>query len=316
MATTFLFRVDGAKDNDAFFAAICRDASCAYAGVDFRVGRAGWIPDLVKVMIVDRPDKCSLTLIELEATESVALVSCRKYLPESSAGIVAVFMAYLDRVILKCRSTADPREAALIELRDSLLGVENITVTTAGALRASATFVEELPLIDQLGRTAIAQDFRMPASTIVEPQNGHAAERIFEGVVRLNQQESHAMGRSIMIFDAVIRGRDHSAAKFKEWRDYYRSKPMKHLLAKEGDSFPSLGAFIFDEGNRGTTLDFEAILRELVKLWSDATQRTIDLEVIRRSISRYFPLAITIKAHEKMYDIFEVARAHVSSTLP
>jgi hypothetical protein len=83
MPTTYLFRVDMAKDNDEFFAAILPSAAHAYAGLDLRVGTAGWVPDLVRVVVQDSTDSCCLTLIELEAIESVALISCRKFLPES-----------------------------------------------------------------------------------------------------------------------------------------------------------------------------------------------------------------------------------------
>ena len=63
------------------------------------------------------PDSCTLTLIELEATEPVALISCRKYLPEASADIVAAFYAYLDRAIRQCQTTADPRKSELVHLK-------------------------------------------------------------------------------------------------------------------------------------------------------------------------------------------------------
>jgi hypothetical protein len=111
MPTTYLFRIDGAKDNDDFFGAMRASVQHVYAGADFRVGAAGWIPDLVKLVVDEPPARCSLTLIELEATESVALISCRKYLPEDSASIVSAFRKYLDRVISQCRISADPREA-------------------------------------------------------------------------------------------------------------------------------------------------------------------------------------------------------------
>ena len=111
---TCLFRIDGAKENDAFFAAMRSSASLVYAGLDFRVGSAGWVPDLVMVSVAEPPRRCSLTLIELEATESVALISSRRYLPENSAEILAAFMAYLGRVIRQCRSTADARGSEFV----------------------------------------------------------------------------------------------------------------------------------------------------------------------------------------------------------
>src|SRR6266478_8809890 len=131
MATVYLFRVDGSKDNDEFFASLRTSASHVYAGVDFRVGASGWIPDLVRIIVEDPPDRCSLTLIELEATESVALISCRKYLPENSAAILQAFTDYLDRLVRQCRSSADPREPEFAALKAVLSQVREVTVTTA-----------------------------------------------------------------------------------------------------------------------------------------------------------------------------------------
>jgi len=149
MSTVYLFRIDGAKDNDDFFAAMRPLVAQVYAGIEFRVGAAGWIPDLVRVIVEEPPDQCSLTLIELEAIDYVAWVSCRKYLPESSAYILSAFSDYLERVIRQCRSTADPRESEFANLKSVLSQASQVTVTTAGALRAGTGFVEELPLIDQ-----------------------------------------------------------------------------------------------------------------------------------------------------------------------
>src|SRR5262245_39404254 len=110
MPIAYLFRIDGAKDNDAFFSALRPEMAHVFAGVEFRVGAGGWIPDLVRIIAEETSDRYSLTLIELEATESVALISCRKYLPEKSVDILAAFDDYLSRVIRQCRSTADARE--------------------------------------------------------------------------------------------------------------------------------------------------------------------------------------------------------------
>ena len=151
---TCLFRIDGAKDNHEFFAAIRASVSLVYAGVEFSVGCSGWVPDLVKVTTSEMPDRCPLTIIELEATKSVALISCRKYLPEDPNEIVAAFRIYLDRLIRQCRSSADPRESEFIHLKERLSEAKELVVTTAGALRSSAILVEELPLMGQPGFAA------------------------------------------------------------------------------------------------------------------------------------------------------------------
>lgn len=223
MTVTYLFRIDGAKDNDEFFSAMRPMVSHAYAGIDFKVGTAGWIPDLVRVVHHEELASCILTLIELESTSGVAMVSCRKYLPENSLDIIRTFSSYLDRVIRKCRSSADLRESEFVKLKRALSGVKDITVTTAGSLRSSVQFVEEFLLLDQ------------PASS---RQTGTAKETYSEemqslyGIVRLSQNEANILGRSVMILDAVIRNQDYSVAAFKSWRGQNRCQPLKAFLVK------------------------------------------------------------------------------------
>ncbi len=190
MSSDYLFRIDGAKDNDAFFDGARLAACNVYAGVDFRAGACGWIPDFVRVIVGDPPDIRRLTLIELEATESAAIISCRKYLPEKSDSIVQAFHEYLDRVIRLCRSWADSRESEFANLKGILQQIGPITVTTAGAMRSSTHFVEELPLIDQ-------PNFTMRQPHVQLDQD--IKERVFHGVLRLSQKEAKGLVRCVKI---------------------------------------------------------------------------------------------------------------------
>ena len=79
MTTVYLFRIDGAKDNDEYFAALRSSVAHVYAGTNFCVGK-GWSPDLVKVVVEDEPDRCGITLIELEPTSKPATLF---FLPNS-----------------------------------------------------------------------------------------------------------------------------------------------------------------------------------------------------------------------------------------
>lgn len=302
MSTVYLFRVDGSKDNDEFFASLRVSASHVYAGVDFRIGASGWIPDLVKIVIEEPPDRCSLTLIELEATESVALISSRKYLPENSTDILHAFADYLGRLIRQCRSSADPRESEFTRLKNVLLEAKQVTVTAAGARRSPARFVEELPLIDQPKLAAIPRRIE---------QDPPKKSRSFRGVLHLSANEAKALARCVMILDAVIRGFDHSAATFKDWRGKDRTQPLKVLLKKNTGVHPTLDVFIFEKANRGITLDFEMMLSELVEIWSSARNRPLDREQIRTLINRYYPIADVVKGREQMPGIFNVARKHL-----
>jgi hypothetical protein len=302
MTTTYLFRVDGAKDNDVFFAAMRSSVSQVYAGVDFHVGEGGWIPDLVRVVVEESPERCSLTLIELEATESGALISCRKYLPENSAHILTAFSGYLDRVIRQCQSTADSRASEFAGLKAILSRVGHVTVTTAGALRSSIRFVEELPLIDQ--PTVVLQPGRG------QPDRQDSA-RSFYGVVRLTRLEAEGLARCVMVLDAVVRHCDHSDTRFEIWRRRTRSQPLKRFLTQSNGSYPELRSLVFEPKHAGITLDCEKALSELVEIWMSVCERQLDREQSRSLVSRYFPVASGIKGHDPMTGVFETARKHV-----
>ena len=54
----YLFRFDGAKDNDQFFDGVRHESEVMYyAGIETRVGP--WIPDGISVRLVDRPGDAS-----------------------------------------------------------------------------------------------------------------------------------------------------------------------------------------------------------------------------------------------------------------
>jgi hypothetical protein len=263
---TYLFRIDSAKDNDEFFATLRTSATHVYAGVDLHIG-VGWVPDLVKVVVEESPDRCSLTLIELEATESAALISCRKYLPEKSADILSVFSDYLGRVIRQCRSTADSREHEFARLKVVLAESTQIIVTTAGALRSSAHSLEELHLIDQpkvAGRPRPIQHD--------QPESN----RTFQGVIRLTRREAEALARCVMILDAVMRGHDRSGPRFECWRRRATSQPLKRFLTQNDVVHPSLRSLIFESKHGGITLDFEQVLLDLIAMWTAARKEQVD----------------------------------------
>ncbi|HSY52952.1 MAG TPA: hypothetical protein VK785_00815 [Opitutaceae bacterium] len=308
MPTVYLFRIDGSKDNDAFFDALSPSAAHVYAGIDFRVGTVEWIPDFVKVDVDDSGSRCSLTLIELEATESEALRSCRKFLPENSTAIVGALVNYLGRVIRQCQQTADRRANDFRRLRALLSEMKHVKVSTAGALRSSTQFVEDMLLIDQ-------PKFDATPRPIQNEDRGSDARK-FLGKMRLGAGDAKAVARCVMILDAIVRGRDHSVAIFRTWRAQNRSQPLKYLLIHNPKLYPALRSFLFEKGNSGLMLDFEAILAELTELWSLTRKQAIDSERIRSLITSYYPAANKVTSHEVMTGIFDIARRHLSESFP
>jgi hypothetical protein len=227
-----------------------------------------------------------LTLIELEATESVALISCRNYLPEKSETIVNAFLDYLDRVIRQCRSCADSRETDFTRLRAMLQQTSQIAITTAGGLRSSQYFVEELALIDQPNSSA-----HRPYVQLDEEQK----DRVFRGILRLPQKEAQGLARCVKILDAVIRHCDHSGGTIHSWIGG-RTQPLKRLLSENNGHHPALRTFLLQRGTGGITFDFEQVLSDLVEIWSSAPGRQFDPQHTRSLLSRFFTSGDAIRS--------------------
>lgn len=107
MPGTFLFRFDGARENDEFLNHARSKGHRVYAGIAMQLQR-GWIPDFVEVSLDEEVATCTITIVELESTEGSALVSARKYLPESSKDILSIFQKYqagASEMPNNCRST-------------------------------------------------------------------------------------------------------------------------------------------------------------------------------------------------------------------
>jgi hypothetical protein len=309
MTKNYLFRIDGAKDNDAFFNALRPSMSHVYAGVDIQIGSSGWSPDFIRISVGESQDS-KLTLIELDATESIVRISCRKYLPENSTDIVRAFGKYLERVIAQCQTTAHPHENEFIQLKAMLSKAEKIVVTTAGGLRSAVDFIEELSLLDQPER--ILQMQSIEAVSQITPRI--VIPNFNDKILRLSPLEAKILSRPVLILDAVIRKDDHSAAAFNAWRQsQLRHRPYFKKL-KQDTAYPSLRSLLFETVNRGIALDFEALLSELAEMWSGATKLEFDQKRVRDLISGYFPIASEIKREEEsMRSIFEKARRFVAA---
>jgi hypothetical protein len=304
--TEYLFQIDGAQNNDAFFNALRTSASFFFKGSTFRVGEAPWIPDGVRVDVHE--SRCLVTLIELEDTKPNALISSRKYLPEDSTAILRALSEYVDRIISQCKSTGDPREVGFTRLKDLLgKGIPSV-VKTACALRSSTETVEELALIDQLHLAETLEvlgngdndDYELGEIERGEPQT-------LQGMLRLDRQWSNALGRGPVVLDAVIRQQDHGGGTFNGWRS--RRAPLKRLLS-ETQGNPTLRQLVLGANRTGMKLDFEILLSEMVSLWKSAFGQ-LELEDTRRLITAYFPIASRIRKHDRMDRIFEEARRHI-----
>jgi hypothetical protein len=207
------------------------------------------------------------------------------------------------RLINQCHSSADPRKAEFERLRTSLLAAKQVIITTAGALRSSISLVEELRLINQ------------PQQNVIQLQSFQTDKgvknRIFRGALHLSAIENMALGRTILVLDAVIRECDYSGATFKAWLSSVNTQPLRNLLRDSKGAHPSIRSFLGHSRTRGIKLDIEPMLPDLVNIWSTSGKMQINPERVRSLIENYYPVAFKIKPHELMQPVFETARKHL-----
>jgi hypothetical protein len=300
MNRQYLFRFDNAKENNLFMEDARARGLIVYAGRELKIGR-GWIPDYLMVASDEAGRRFTLTIIELDATDTLARVSSRKYLPESSNDIVKAFYDYLDGTIAECRRTADPRCEAFEDLRKVLERATKIAVESGCALRSRPTLIEKLQLFDQ------ALEVEPPPQR--EIRSVHLAVPLMGRPV-LTRQQTRALYRAVLILDAVIRKRDHGAAKLKAWLGG-RTQPLKKLILEQESDCPELRGFLKANKNTGIRLSMEKLLEELARLWSAATSTEIPPSAVRSLIHDYLPVAAQLSMHERVQRVFEGARSLV-----
>ncbi len=304
MSVEYLFRFDGAKDNDGFFKSTReRGTDHAYAGLTMEVG-PGWIPDFLTVSLDEEKEQCTLVLIELEAKRADALVSSRKYLPESSGNILNAFRSYLDRVIAQCSSTADSRGLAIESLRAFLQKAQRVRVETACALRSDPTYLERLPLLDQpqTGALIYGHSFKRELSG-----TSRTPEMVFEGHLTLSRNETIGLNRAVLILDAIVRQQDHSDADLKAWISPKRNPLRKAIYSSRGD-FPETWRFLATDKNSGAKITCETLFGELSDFWSSVTDKQYSQGLVQNLVREYYPIAYALKKGDRMRDVFERAR--------
>jgi len=310
MLTEFLFRFDGAKENDGFLkSTLDRGIKNVYAGVAMEVG-PGWVPDFLMVSCDWVKGHCTLTLIELESRRAEALASSRKYLPEDSTEILSAFHNYLNRVLTQCRSTADPRISVIEDLRESLKKAQKIIIETACALRSDPTYLERLPLTDQPQTSALRYSHLSPRETLT---TSSASPLTFEGRLILTRDQTVGLNRAIVILDAVVRQHEHSAARLKAWLDPKRN-PLRKSISNRHNDFPELWQFLSTDKNSGVKITCEPFFAELSTFWSSTTDKQLVMETVHRLVSEYYPLAYKLKMGDRMQDVFKEAKRIVQRT--
>ena len=291
---TFLFRFDGAQENDAFLEHARLNGHVVYAGLAMTLD-CGWVPDFVEVR-ADEDGVCSLTLIELEATASLARIGARKYLPESSTSILTKFHEYLDRVLQRCRVAADPRSTDIQGLSDALRGDLTVRFWTAGALRQPSEIVERLPLIDQ--GHSLERTVARPRDDEDEPD--HLDGHLLSARVHKN------VSRSVLILDAVVRGWDKSDASLRAWRNL-RLQPLRREIREHPEEFPALVSLLLGQ-KTGIRLTINDVSRELCAIWNRFQPGRHSEASVLTTIRKFMPLDRTLDPNASVRIAF--AKAH------
>jgi hypothetical protein len=294
----FLFRLDGAKENEPFFRCRSGDEGCiAYSGTVLSIG-PGWIPDLIEVDVNEDSPCFTVTLIELEATEIAARASCRKYLPEPSAAIVQNLAAYLEVIRRQCEATSDPRLAALDALAASLRNHAKVVVRSAGALRSSSDFLEVHDLLDQPGRVSIP-----PVATTT------ATRRFsFSGQRSFSREETDALRRSVRILHDVLTGHDHSGGTVHSWRNL-RRRPLDAAVSAEPERLPEVHRLLSNKSASGMRLNCDDVSRELAGLWDKTSGKSMTPAHVADAVERFAPRSMEFSSQEAMRAVYDAARS-------
>jgi hypothetical protein len=299
----YLFRLDGSKENDDFFSRRCAlGGIVAYSGTAMTIG-PGWIPDLVEIDMDDDGIAFTITLIELEASEINAFISCRKYLPEPSTDIVRQFFAYLEAVMIQCKATADPRLDDIRSLRRALEGQVSIVIRAAGALRSSTEFVELHTLLDQPERMSIG----------ATPSTVTGNEFDFTGTRSFSREETDGLRRTVRILHAVVTGHAHSNGTLHSWRNL-RRKPLDIAVAKAKERFHQLAQLLENKSASGMRLDCDRIVVELVDLWSGSKVYRLTGADVADSVRRFVPISMGFSNQEVMRTVYDAARLLLMTT--
>jgi hypothetical protein len=296
----FVLRLDGAKDNDEFFDRRRQlGAAVAYSGTSMSVGSA-WIPDLIEVD--EDASELQITLVELEASEPAARVSCRKYLPESSTSVLESLAGYVAAVVKQCRGTADPRLTDFEWLAAQLNGDRPKSIRTAGALRSAAGFLELHSLLDQPQRLT-------SAST---PTDSPLASVQFEGVRSFTREEVDGLRRTVRVFHAVVTGDDHSATTVHSWHNR-RRKPLEAAVGKLGASRNELRSLLSHKSMSGRRVNCDHLATELAELWGAHGDRLVSSQHVAASVRLFMPAAMSFSGKDSMRDVFDKARSVLTS---
>ena len=300
MHKTFLFRFDGARENDEFLDHARSQGHLVYSGIEMKLTR-GWIPDFIEVLLDDDPAACSLTIFELESTESVARVSARKYLPESSHDILENFRQYLHRVLQRCRSTADSRAGDIQQLDDALGRAAHTSIWTAAALRRPPKTVERLPLIDQ----GLA-----PRNSAIDSRT-HKQVSSLRGELSLSPREHKTLSRSILILDAVTRGWDKSDASLRAWRNL-RSQPLRNDIQNNASRYPTLSMLLLGQ-KTGVRVMIEDAARELCDVWSQFQPGRYSETTVLAALEKFLPIDRELVPSASVRTAFDKARLVLDS---
>jgi hypothetical protein len=297
----FLFQFDGATANKRFAERWQQQyGGVMFAGATLRIG-PGWTPDFLEIGVESSSAKLQLRLVELEATDAVAREACRKYLPESSDGIVKAFSNYLDVVLARCKVSADPRIDSIQHLKQFLGTNPTLVVETAGSLHNSSDYLEVFPLIDQH-----SGDF--PA--VLHSSNSEAIPFLCENKRALSRKQVEVLWRVIRILHVVVAGKDHNDGSLDSASRRLR-KQFDAALNGSVTIHPELTKLHSLDSKNGAHVDCDRIALELSELWSSYLEH-VTPNLVRSWIDDFYAHALHAGKRQLVRTLFEQARTVVA----
>ena len=265
-----------------------------------------WVPDYVEVTHDPEETSVSIVIIELEATEGQARISSRKYLPESCINIATTFMAYLDRVLQICQSTADSRIEPIQRLRDALDSSHSVAISTAAALRSAGDFVEHLPLIDCPLQT-MRPVLRLAAAPVVAQRDWLGGELVVSRADREN------LVRAILLVDFVVQDH-HSDATLRTWVPK-RKRKFCATLGLGHSELPGLYPILHADARSAMRADLTLIAKDLVSLWLRSQISKLNVEQTVQALAHTFEIGCNYRGHESTSSALLDVRSYIQTIL-
>ncbi len=126
------------------------------------------------------------------------------------------------------------------------------------------------------------------------------------GELFLSARDHKSVSRSILILDAVVRGRDNSDASLRVWRNL-RGQPLRYYIRDNSATFPTLPVLLIGS-KTGVRVIAEDAARELSVIWNEFHPGRYSAASVLDVLRKFLPIDLELHLHAPVQDAFKMAR--------